>query len=100
MSISSIARAFGPTFAEKLQDLEPGRWAGPIESGFGLHLVYLYDRRTGPVPPFEEIRPEVERAYSAAQRQAALDAYYANLRQRYEVVVLSEDDGIGRGEGR
>ncbi len=40
-----VGRMFGEQFAVKLAGLAPGRWQGPIESGFGEHLVYISERR-------------------------------------------------------
>ncbi|MGK2924503.1 MAG: peptidyl-prolyl cis-trans isomerase, partial [Lysobacterales bacterium] len=41
---SEIASLFGGQFTDGLQGLEPGHWAGPVESGFGLHLVFIEAR--------------------------------------------------------
>lgn len=30
-----VARLFGAAFADRLLQVEPGRWAGPLESGYG-----------------------------------------------------------------
>ena len=38
---SAIAKEFGPQFAVALEKLKPGSWQGPIESGFGWHLVFV-----------------------------------------------------------
>ena len=34
-------RQFGEQFATKLVELPAGRWQGPVESGYGLHLVLV-----------------------------------------------------------
>ena len=36
---SAIAKEFGPPFAVAIEKLKPGSWQGPIESGYGWHLV-------------------------------------------------------------
>ncbi len=38
----------------------PGAWRGPVESGFGWHLVFVDTVVPGRVPAFEEIEPEVK----------------------------------------
>ena len=39
-------------FTDGLKGLEPGRWSGPVESGFGLHLVFIRgSREQGRVHP-------------------------------------------------
>jgi hypothetical protein len=86
-SRSEIARLFGDVFATQLQDLEPRRWAGPIESGYGLHLVYVRERVDGRVPALAEVRQAVQRAWLAARRQAVNEQFYQRLRARYTVVV-------------
>jgi hypothetical protein len=86
-SRSEIARLFGDVFATQLQDLEPGRWAGPIESGYGLHLVYVRERMDGRGPALAEVRQAVQRAWLAARRQAVNEQFYQRLRARYTVVV-------------
>ena len=46
-SADEIARAFGNDFAQQLARLQHGRWAGPVTSGYGLHLVYVRERTGG-----------------------------------------------------
>ena len=82
-----LASRFGSAFVEQLPALPEGRWAGPIESGYGLHLMRIRDRQPGRVPAFEEVREAVEREWRAAERQEASEAFYQGLRQRYEVIV-------------
>jgi hypothetical protein len=86
-SCSEIARLFGDAFATQLQDLEPGRWAGPIASGYGLHLVYVRERVDGRVPALAEVRQAVQREWFAARRKAVNEQFYQRLRAQYTVVV-------------
>jgi hypothetical protein len=86
-SRSEIARLFGDAFATQLQHLEPGRWAGPIESVYGLHLVYVRERVDGRVPALAEVRQAVQREWLTARRKAVNEQFYQRLRARYPVVV-------------
>jgi HupE / UreJ protein/PPIC-type PPIASE domain len=36
-----IAKEFGPPFAKAVFQLRPDAWQGPIESGYGWHLVFV-----------------------------------------------------------
>jgi parvulin-like peptidyl-prolyl isomerase len=36
-----LGKEFGPQFAGAVEKLAPGSWQGPIESGFGWHLVFV-----------------------------------------------------------
>ena len=40
-SRTDIARQYGSGFAEDLVKVEPGRWAGPLQSGLGMHVVLV-----------------------------------------------------------
>jgi hypothetical protein len=86
-SRSEIARLFGDAFTQQLQHLEPGRWGGPIESGYGLHLVYVRERVDGRVPALAEVRQAVQREWFAARRKEVNEQFYQHLRARYTVVV-------------
>jgi hypothetical protein len=86
-SSSEIARLFGDVFAVQLQHLEPGYWAGPIASAYGLHLVCVRERVDGRMPALAEVREAVQRAWFAARRKAVHEQFYQRLRARYTVVV-------------
>jgi hypothetical protein len=84
---SEVSGLFGEDFTEKVLALEPGRWAGPVESGYGLHLVLVRERIEGAVPPLDQVRDAVERDLLAARRKAELDQAYDRMLSEYEVVV-------------
>lgn len=86
-SASEIDRLFGDGFARALETAEPGRWAGPLRSGYGLHLVLVGASEVGRLPDLAEAREAVSREWFAVRRQEALDAFYAQLLERYEVVI-------------
>jgi parvulin-like peptidyl-prolyl isomerase len=86
-SSREIAGRFGGAFAEQLHELPVGRWAGPIESGYGLHLVLIRERIDGLVPELEDVREAVERDWMAERRKETGEAFYQGLRSRYTVVV-------------
>ena len=67
-----------------------GAWSGPIESGFGWHLVWIDELTPGRVPPFDEIEPEVKRAWLAERREELKRVAYQAMRERYTVVLPSE----------
>jgi hypothetical protein len=85
--IDKVGTRFGAGFAEALTDLPVGEWAGPIESGYGLHLVLVSERQPGNVPAFEEVREVVEREWRAERREEAKETFFQGLRERYEVIV-------------
>ncbi|MCP3956529.1 MAG: peptidyl-prolyl cis-trans isomerase [bacterium] len=85
--LDKVGYRFGSVFVEQLADLPVGSWAGPIESGYGLHLVLIRELQPGEAPRFEDAREAVEREWRATRRKEAEEAFYQGLRERYEVVV-------------
>ncbi|MGB7553839.1 MAG: peptidylprolyl isomerase [Candidatus Korobacteraceae bacterium] len=88
----AIAKEFGPQFAVALEKLKPGSWQGPIESGYGWHLVYLDTVIPGRVPAFEEMEPDIKTAWLAEQKQQAWQKAYAEMRAKYIVLLPGPSD--------
>jgi PPIC-type PPIASE domain len=82
-----IERLFGGTFAAQVAELPVGRWSGPVESGYGLHLVLVRDRTDARLPDLTEIRDAVANEWRAVRKEEANRAFYEALRARYEVTV-------------
>jgi len=85
--LREVARAFGQDFAEHAATLEPGKWGGPIESSYGLHLVFVRERVAGGMPELAAVRPLIEREVQAERRRAGLQALYDRLLANYAVTV-------------
>ena len=92
MTRSDVARMFGAQFADEIVKAEPGRWTGPIRSGFGLHLVWVDQRKESRMPALADVRPAVESAFRRARREKKLDAMYDRLLSRYRVTVEKHDE--------
>jgi hypothetical protein len=84
---SEVARTFGEKFAAGVDGLEPGRWGGPVESAFGLHLVLVTQRAATPRPALADVRPLVLREFLAQRSRKQLDDLYKGLLTRYTVTV-------------
>jgi hypothetical protein len=82
-----ISKQYGDDFGKRLLDVPPGAWVGPVRSTFGLHLVFVRERRQGRLPGLGEVREKVKQDWTAAKQQELKDAAYARLRQRYLVTV-------------
>jgi hypothetical protein len=85
MPKAEVAALLGGSFADELVKHKPGLWVGPIESGYGLHLVKLVQLVPGAVPPLEQIRPQVEREWRAARSSEREEAFYRRLRDKYTI---------------
>ncbi|UCD82071.1 MAG: peptidyl-prolyl cis-trans isomerase [Desulfobacterales bacterium] len=85
--LSNVTRIFGRQFADEIIKVEPGRWTGPVSSGYGIHLVYVTERQEGRIPAFAEVRQAVEREFLAARRKEALSTMYKGMLERYHVTI-------------
>jgi peptidyl-prolyl cis-trans isomerase C len=82
-----VASVFGTKFAEALFELKPGAWQGPIESGFGWHLIWVDSVTPGRVPAFEEIAATVKAEWITDQRAEYKRQMFEAMRARYQVIL-------------
>jgi peptidyl-prolyl cis-trans isomerase C len=82
-----IKELFGSKFAAKLFQLEPGKWAGPLRSGYGYHLVFIQQKLPSRIPELAEVGNQVLTQFKNERMQAASDVFYAQLRKRYRVEI-------------
>ncbi len=82
-----LGKEFGPQFAQAVAKLAPGSWQGPIESGFGWHLVFVDTLIPGRSPAFEEIEPDVKTAWLGEQKAQAWEKGYKAMRAKYTVLL-------------
>jgi peptidyl-prolyl cis-trans isomerase C len=86
-SPEQLAKEFGPQFAEAIFKLKPGSWQGPVESGYGWHLVFVDSFTPGRIPAFEEVEPDVKTAWLADEREQAWRKAYEAMRAKYTVFL-------------
>jgi PPIC-type PPIASE domain len=84
---SEVVKQFGEKFAAALGEMTTGQWQGPIESGFGMHLVLVSERTGGSLPALEDVRTAVRREWTNARRMEANEKFYQTLLQRYIVTI-------------
>lgn len=89
-SPEDVAKTFGPGFAREVFEMAPGRWSGPVESGYGSHLVWIDVATPGRVPAFDEVEPQVRTAWTEEQRDEIREKAFAAMRARYEVVLPAD----------
>ena len=82
-----VANVFGEAFTADIEDAPVDEWIGPVESPFGAHLVRLAARQAGRLPPLAEIRTVVLREWQATQQDESNEAFYEELRRKYDVRV-------------
>lgn len=84
-----VARDFGHAFAAEVASLPVGLWLGPVRSPYGEHLVRITERIAARAPRLSEVRVAVERDFEHDRRKKALDDFYRNARENYDVAVTA-----------
>jgi hypothetical protein len=81
-----VSAAFGADFARALLALPVGRWEGPVSSGYGLHLVKVFDREDPRIPDWREVSGRVISDMEFEARASSRDQLYQEIAQNYEIV--------------
>lgn len=84
---ADLEKEFGSQFAGAIQKVKPGSWQGPVESGYGWHLVFVDSVIPGRIPVFEEVEPDVKTEWLAAQKQQAWQKAYDEMRAKYSIIL-------------
>ena len=86
-SPEQLAKEFGPGFTRGVFQAQPGSWQGPIESGYGWHLIWIDSKTSDRVPSFEEVESDVQTAWMADQRAEYWRKSYEEMRKKYQVLI-------------
>jgi hypothetical protein len=87
VSLSDVKKTFGEKFASDISALPAGNWRGPIQSGYGVHLVFVVKHTDSHLPSLAEVRDQVRREWLNQKRKEATDQLYGSLLKRYTVKI-------------
>ncbi len=90
VSTAELVRDYGEPFVAALIKAPIGRWAGPVMSPYGYHLIRVEARDAAQSKTFDQVRAEVRDTWIQSQRKAGNVKFMSRLRDRYKVVV----DGV------
>ena len=90
-----IAGLFGEEFTTSLLSQTLSQWSGPIESAYGLHLVFVNERVDGEIPPFDEVSDIVVREWTSVKKKETKELFYESLLKRYKVTIEKPDNEAG-----
>ena len=91
-----IFGVFGKGFFERLAELPPGVWAGPVVSSYGVHLVRIVDSLPARTPRLQEVRKDVLRDWKTAKADEIRDRDYARRRARFVVEIRRRDGSTAK----
>ncbi len=93
VNANELGLQLGSKFSASLKDQELNKWAGPVLSGFGYHLVYITDKTEPQLPPYESIKKSILRDFEYDNQKEIDEAIYKELKKKYnvEIDIKSED---------
>ena len=95
---SQLGRLFGGDFAATLFSLEPGSWQGPARSGYGYHLVYLFERKDAEPIPFAGNKDRVMQDWQRDRYEQVKQELLEELKSRYEISYRGEAQSLLSGK--
>ena len=89
---AAVDNVFGQGFFDQLFALQQEKWAGPVESAFGVHLVRIYDRVPGRTPILSEVLDLVQKDWREAKAKEVRENDYLQRRSRFVIEIERDDE--------
>jgi peptidyl-prolyl cis-trans isomerase C len=81
-----IVQLFGQKpIEDSLFESPLNQWIGPVESGYGWHLIRISERKNASIPPFETIKGKVRDDYMATMKDSLNNIAFEKLKSRYTI---------------
>ncbi|GAO42755.1 peptidyl-prolyl cis-trans isomerase [Flavihumibacter petaseus] len=83
-SLVDIKSNFGDKpIADSLFKGKTGTWLGPVQSGYGWHLVYISNRNEHTLLPYEAVKEAVKTKYLEAEKEKQNRQAFEQLSKKY-----------------
>ena len=89
-SALDLNATFGTGFADQVASLSIGNWDGPIQSGFGYHLIFINTVHPEEKTPLSVIQQQVTQDFQRSRQITVRDTYIENLLNEYTITVESQ----------
>jgi hypothetical protein len=80
-----LTTIFGPSFAARAMTLRADEWSEPLPSAYGVHLVWVSERRSAARADLAAVRAPLLAAWRIEQADARRAARLSELRSMYEL---------------
>ena len=82
-----LNRLFGQEFSKQIAGQEPGRWFGPVRSGYGQHLIYVHRVSEARQPELDTIKAKLVDDWKTARRAELQEKFVDGILSRYSVTI-------------
>jgi|GEM_PF-514276 len=79
-------------FEDAAFDMEVGEIRGPVETQFGHHIIYVYDRKESYEPEYEEVRDEIIMELGQDEWDQKVNEYFEKLYEDSEVELIEPEE--------
>lgn len=89
-----IANDLGSAFAQRLDSLALGQWTGPVRSSYGVHIVFIEEKKVAGYYAFEEVAEKVTVDYNFDASNDFKAELITTLLKNYSVVIDVADENL------
>ena len=93
-SALKIARDYGSAFATALDSLPIGEWTGPIYSGFGVHIIFISEKKPAGYFTFNEVAEKVNVDYNYEASNEFKKELITSLLKNYTININLDDNAL------
>ena len=86
-----ISRQMGSEFTAQLKDLKTQQWLGPIDSGFGTHLVFIETMETKKTASFESVKEKVTSDYLYQKQNQVKASILKEFQKKYSITFAIDN---------
>lgn len=91
-NVQQVDGTFGRGFFGRVAELPVGTWSGPVQSGYGLHLVRLDQFQASEPPQLDAVRDDVLFDWRRDLAEQLTDAHVAGLMEGYQITRPSQQE--------
>ena len=88
---NAVDGTFGKGLFQRIAKFSPDMWSGPVQSGYGFHLVRIVSRQNARTPKLDDVRAAVLRDWKSAKAKELRERDYATRRKRFVVEIRRRD---------
>ena len=100
VTASDLEKQFGTDFTAEVLSLPEQIWSGPVRSGYGLHVVKVFDRKPGRIPALAEVRDKVEGDLLYEARRATQEQGFQEIAGKYRVAITGRAGEMLQGQDK
>jgi len=83
----TLSKSFSRSFIRELFKLPVQQWSKPIKSGFGIHIIYVEEKREKKEVTFNDVKEQVKDEWLIEENYNAYKKLYKKLRKEYTVTI-------------